>query len=811
MKINEKYKLAITPPEEGAGAAYNAVKTSLLDRFSIPYHILPMDMATRVLTNSAAVKAASQYVRKNPDVTYVKGPGITPRDDQTLDTVIWLESQGKLHFTEEKLETAVEEKRKTIKPTQSEDKMIDFAYAVAGSTKAITYRGKELKKHKGVLGSIGSPNAAWRNELEANLSRGATEILRAHSLVTPPEWNEKTPLTIHAFSAKEGENMLTKKLEKGQTVKVVFAGESGKTIEIGEHKISDGSYTRLFTAEKEAVKEWVDEVLAKTTGEQLLNGTKQTVLKTFDGNMLNWMSAEVTDVNRDKDIIDFARPKKEKDGTQPKGFGDRLVDDVFARLGAEAPKKPLNVLAPNPSYGAYVKDVWDLIKKKGGFKPPIHSEIVRAAATGDEYISDKITEIQAPEAGTLQVLLEDGTPLITKHLEKGDVAKFMYFDRKRVKEMLERSLEEARKSGKKNIILGFKDDDNYYHTAIEEYEKLKGRFRELNVEILPSAEATAKYFTNGVKDTTLILSNIRGDFATDIELLGKGTSYSTGVIYDGRRIVELGSGGTAPDLLEKWRDEGILLFNPLSFVEGISLAMNFAAENMGKKSDNPKLAKAISEAIEHGLYASTDKGITLPIVKGSFKKNKDVPDYIPVSTQTFVKSVELEAMRHLFTEPGIDAQSLGITEKDIAQTHRQLDRMIKIDTAIFAANKKYDADKSKDLAGQYVPGTWGKANRAYHEARSHMPTWDFSNPDYTIALPDNMDISRLNADTLMALQKARAEVIETTDKNRPAPEKARGALRNAVMALGLPSQEADAFVRSDITSFLGSNALALAV
>ncbi|MEQ1705813.1 MAG: hypothetical protein ABL867_07590, partial [Rickettsiales bacterium] len=232
--------------------------------------------------------------------------------------------------------------------------------------------------------------------------------------------------------------------------------------------------------------------------------------------------------------------------------------------------------------------------------------------------------------------------------------------------------------------------------------------------------------TGGLKNTLLVSSNIMGDFYTDIELAGKGTSYSVGTLGDGRKAVELGTGGTAPDLLGKWKEEGVLQFNPMAFVEGLSYGVKYSGELMARDGKDSSIAATTAAALEKALYATTDNGIILPISKGAFTMKASAKE-TRISTHTFVKSVELETLKEL------KGKHPAATDAAIIKTENDLKKMIAYDTAVFAilASDKADA--------------WKANNKAYNEAREAAGKIDPFNPNYDLGfvLEENLTMEKL--------------------------------------------------------------------
>jgi len=708
--MGENYKLAITKPEEGAGVAFNAM-LSLLANLKISYVTEPvsMDLAKRVL-NPETVKNAVAYIKSDTKSIYVKGPGITPTDEQILETIITLEKRNALHFngSASEINEHLQDLRSQCNFNKSEDDLRKFA-------------GK-VKELRGNLG-LGSPNAGWRDDTQINLERGTSDKLSQNSLVKPPKWDANTPLRVAAFTPVEGQNRVTKFIDYPTVFTVFFLAENGVETKIASQQISCSTPIRISAFDEKSIKDWAEKELTNISVQtQIAHGTKQTVLKASDATLIKWLQEVLDAKNLSGQIAFFARHRD-----NPNKLGSLLVDDLFSRLSTSELKVDTLILSPNHSYGEYVRDVWDGIKAAGGFKIASHSEIIRASATRDHY---KAIEYKAEIAGDLLIKDEEGNLIASKHLAVGDVAMVTHFDCERVHKMVESVLKTAGESGRSNILFGFGDPDPYYQLVRDELERLLPEYPNLNVELLPAGEATVRYMTAGVSDTVLALNNIYGDFATDIELNGKGTAYSIGKIYDGRGAVELGSGGTAPDLVALWKASGTMRFNPMSFVEGISLALASLAQIM-PQGDEKTYTESLAKALEDAIYITTGKGIVLPIVEGKFSKNEDA-GYAKVSTQTFVKSVELEALKII----GGEAVKIAGLEKD-------LQAAIQLDSLLYQADEKYGKQ-------------WRELNLAINEKLEKAGKIDPFNPDYSLEIGKNVDIASLDVDKLFELRKATA-------------------------------------------------------
>ena len=695
-------KLIITPPEEGALAAWNII-APLMNRLGIAHEDAPMDLAARVLTNGEAVDNAIRQVQNNGKAVYLKGPGITPSDKQMLDTIAKLESKGALQFTlndksaQQQLNDKAAALRTAHQPNLSSENMEAFARDV-----------------KAALKKIGSPNARWRDVLEVTLERGVSDALASRSTYKPAIWSKDTPFEALAMPA-DSHNTVDGKVAGGQ-MKIIYTAPDGETQEITE-KLGEGSAVRLFTSNQEQVNKFIDDNAEKiNAAQQIMHGSKATVIADYDVALNKMLSDKLHEMGASGKIAPYAL-EKDKAGNvattkagAPQLATGFLIDNAHAILADRQIKQPTLMIALNQSYGKTVAEFWNLVKEKGGFKAPENASIVRLSATKDHYKPFQF------KGGKISIVDGTGKEIIAKDL-KHDDALVTVLDRDRMKQSIKNVFEDAKASGK-TVLFGF-DDDAYYQTARDDVAEIAKSYSGVRYKVQKSSEAAAEYFTGGIKDVMLVCSNIMGDFYTDIELAGKGTSYSVGTLGDGRKAVELGTGGTAPDLLKKWKEEGILQFNPMAFVEGLSYGVKFLGDT------------TTAAALEKALYATTDNGIILPISKDAFTK-KDGTNETKVSTHTFVKSVELETLREL------KGKHPAATDTAIAKAEGELAKMIAYDNAVFTI-----------LSGGKAE-TWKSANKTYNDAREKAGAIDPFNPNYDLGLPlDKIKSEEITAEKLL--------------------------------------------------------------
>ena len=378
------------------------------------------------------------------------------------------------------------------------------------------------------------------------------------------------------------------------------------------------------------------------------------------------------------------------------------------------------------------------IREAGGFKIPVNSEVIRAAATKDHYAR---VELRAEEAGTLKLVDASGNAVLKRSMAADDIAMATNLDRARIATLVTQTLSHALASNKVNVLFGFDAADPYYGIAVEELDKQAGdaKYAALNVTRGSDKEMTVKYFTEGAENCLLTLGNIHGDYATDIELAGKGTSYSKALLADGRMAIETGSLGTAPDILHDatknfgWKRDGVLIYNPMAFVEAYAYALEGVALNMGGDALVQKTAKALEAAI----YATTQKGYILPVSQGTLRQASGASE-TRVSTHTFVQHILLEALNAL------EGEHPAATAGNIAKVRQQFEQGLAMDAAIF---EMLDAGDERSQQ-------WKDLNWDINEALVHAGEIDPDAPDYSIRLPEDVDYANLTADKLFELRMA---------------------------------------------------------
>lgn len=278
---------------------------------------------------------------------------------------------------------------------------------------------------------------------------------------------------------------------------------------------------------------------------------------------------------------------------------------------AQGKPQDTKAVIPDSSYAGLYKATLQFCKEHGAFDPTTMGTVPNVglmAQKAEEYGShDKTFEI--PEAGTVQVITEDGKVLLEHEVEKGDIWRACQTKDAAVRDWVKLAVSRARAT---NTPAVFWLDEDRAHDA-ELIKKVKEYLKEhdtdgLEIKIL-SVEGATQYTLERVKqgkDTISVTGNVLRDYLTDLfPILELGTSakmLSIVPLMNGGGLFETGAGGSAPKHVQQFVEEGHLRWDSL----GEFLALAVSLEHLGEKYDNKK-ALVLSEALDKATEEFLDK------------------------------------------------------------------------------------------------------------------------------------------------------------------------------------------------------------
>jgi isocitrate dehydrogenase len=280
-------------------------------------------------------------------------------------------------------------------------------------------------------------------------------------------------------------------------------------------------------------------------------------------------------------IIDASMPAAIRSSGQMWNAQDQLQDTKF--------------VIPDSSYAALYDETVRHCKQHGAFDPTTMGttpNVGLMAQKAEEYGShDKTFEI--PATGTVRVVDEAGTVLLSQDVEAGDIFRACQTKDAPIRDWVQLAVRRARATGAPAV---FWLDETRAHDA-EVLRKVRAHLAEeetdgLTIEVMDVGAATRytlERARNG-EDTISVTGNVLRDYLTDLfPILELGTSakmLSIVPLMNGGGLFETGAGGSAPKHVQQLVKENYLRWDSLG--EFLALAVSF--EFLGEKTGNARAA-----------------------------------------------------------------------------------------------------------------------------------------------------------------------------------------------------------------------------
>ena len=280
-------------------------------------------------------------------------------------------------------------------------------------------------------------------------------------------------------------------------------------------------------------------------------------------------------------IIDASMPAAIRSSGQMWNADDQLQDTKY--------------VIPDSSYAALYDETVRHCKEHGAFDPTTMGttpNVGLMAQKAEEYGShDKTFQVPAP--GTVRVVDEAGSVLLSQDVETGDVFRACQTKDAPIKDWVQLAVRRARATG---VPAVFWLDETRAHDA-EVLRKVRAYLAEedtdgLTIEVMDVAAATRYTLerARGGEDTISVTGNVLRDYLTDLfPILELGTSakmLSIVPLMNGGGLFETGAGGSAPKHVQQLVKEDYLRWDSLG--EFLALAVSF--EFLGEKTDNARAA-----------------------------------------------------------------------------------------------------------------------------------------------------------------------------------------------------------------------------
>jgi isocitrate dehydrogenase len=335
--------------------------------------------------------------------------------------------------------------------------------------------------------------------------------------------------------------------------------------------------TRIETlpeAEKAAIKADIQATYAKRPGLAMVNSDRG-----------------ITNLHVPSDVIvDASMPAMIRESGKMWG-ADGKLHDVIAAI-------------PDRCYSTLFQAVIEDCKAHGALDPKTMGSVPNVglmAQQAEEYGShDKTFEVAT--AGTVRVVADDGTVLLSQPVETGDIFRMCQVKDEPIQDWVKLGVRRARLS---NTPAVFWLDAKRAHDAqliakVEKYLKNEDTSG-LDIRILAPVEAT-KFSLDRIRkglDTISVTGNVLRDYLTDLfPIMELGTSakmLSIVPLLAGGGLFETGAGGSAPKHVEQFQHEGYLRWDSLGEFLALGASLEHLAQTTGSE-DVKVLAETLDEA-----------------------------------------------------------------------------------------------------------------------------------------------------------------------------------------------------------------------
>jgi isocitrate dehydrogenase len=335
--------------------------------------------------------------------------------------------------------------------------------------------------------------------------------------------------------------------------------------------------TRIETlpeAEKAAIKADIQATYAKRPGLAMVNSDRG-----------------ITNLHVPSDVIvDASMPAMIRESGKMWG-ADGKLHDVLAAI-------------PDRCYSTLFQAVIEDCKAHGAFDPKTMGSVPNVglmAQQAEEYGShDKTFEVAT--AGTVRVVADDGTVLLSQPVETGDIFRMCQVKDEPIQDWVKLGVRRARLSSTPAV---FWLDAKRAHDAqliakVEKYLKNEDTSG-LDIRILAPVEAI-KFSLDRIRkglDTISVTGNVLRDYLTDLfPIMELGTSakmLSIVPLLAGGGLFETGAGGSAPKHVEQFQHEGYLRWDSLGEFLALGASLEHLAQTTGSE-DVKVLAETLDEA-----------------------------------------------------------------------------------------------------------------------------------------------------------------------------------------------------------------------
>ena len=562
---------------------------------------------------------------KTPDANVIKLPNISASVPQLVAAVKELQSQG----------YALPDYPET--PTTPEE---------------IAVRAK----YDGIKGSAVNPVLR-----EGNSDRRAAKAVKAFAQNNPHrmgEWTADSKTRVSAMSGGDFfSNEVSTTLSADADVKIVLETASGETVLKDGLSFPKGTVVDATFMSARALDAFLADEIAKTKSEGTLFSLhmKATMMKVSDpiifGHAVKAFLAPVFEkhgsamaelgVNPNSGLGDLLARVKDQPAIMAdidacmadrppmymvdsdKGItnlhvpSDVIIDASMPALiraggkgwGPDGAESDANCVIPDNSYAPVYDETIKFFKANGKLNPATAGTVQNIglmAQKAEEYGSHPTT-FEIPEAGTVKMVLADGTVLHSHTVEVGDIWRSASARQAPIEDWVNLAIDRQKAEGCEAI---FWLDENRAHDAeLIAYVKpiLEARGLSDTFKIMAPREATRaslETITAG-RNSIAITGNVLRDYLTDLfpilELATSAKMLSIVKLMNGGGLFETGAGGSAPKHVQQLMEQNHLRWDSLGEFCALGESLQFLADAKGNEK-----ARVLGQAVDAATQGILD-------------------------------------------------------------------------------------------------------------------------------------------------------------------------------------------------------------
>jgi isocitrate dehydrogenase len=266
---------------------------------------------------------------------------------------------------------------------------------------------------------------------------------------------------------------------------------------------------------------------------------------------------------------------------------------------------------PDSSYAPVYDETIRFFKEHGKLDPATAGTVQNIglmAQKAEEYGSHPTT-FEIPQAGTVKMILDDGTVLHEHAVAPGDIWRSASARKAPIEDWVQLAIARQKETGYRAIF--WLDESRAHDAELIAYVKpaLEAAGVADRFEIMAPREATRaslETITKG-ESTIAITGNVLRDYLTDLfpilELATSAKMLSIVKLMQGGGLFETGAGGSAPKHVQQLQEENHLRWDSLGEFCALGESLKFLAQT----HDNAR-ARVLGEAVEAATQGILDHG-----------------------------------------------------------------------------------------------------------------------------------------------------------------------------------------------------------